>query len=145
MARLEPLIRVRKRQVEDKQKILADLYRQQEALEREKQQALFGLAREQALIEADPTNLQARAWFGPYANGVQQKIGSIDQAIAKLEVRIMVARDEVRAAFAEYKKIEITHTRRQTREQVERDHRETQTLDDTALEMFRRSQDKGER
>lgn len=143
MARLDPLIKVRRHLVEEKQRVLADLYRQQEALRAQKEQLLLELAREQALVDADMTNLEARAWLTTYIAGVQKKSDLIDAAVQKLETRILIATDDMRTAFAELKKIEITDRERKKREKKAIDDKSVQELDDIGIEGFARRQESG--
>jgi flagellar biosynthesis chaperone FliJ len=143
MARLDPLIKLRRQQVEEKQRFLASLYREQDTHQAHKDQYLMHLTREQALIETDPHNLEARTWYLTYMARVQDEIAKIDAVMAKLETRIMIARDEVRTAFAEFKKIEITDRVRRDRMRRDQDAREVRDLDDIALEGYRRTQEDG--
>lgn len=140
MARLDPLIKLRKKTVEDKQRVLADLYRQYEAVQAQKDQLLMDLAREQALIEADITALDARSWFGPYADGVKAKVALCDTHLSRLDTRIIVARDEVRHAFSEMKKVEIIDRERKKEIQKEFDEKESRLMDDIGIEAFRRGE-----
>lgn len=141
MARLDPLIKLRKKTVEDKQRVLAELYRQYEVIQTQKDQLLMDLAREQALIEADITALDARSWFGPYADGVKTKVTLCDTHLSRLDTRIIVARDEVRAAFADMKKIEIIDRERDKRDQKLADDKESREMDAIGIELFRRGED----
>lgn len=140
MARLDPLIKVRKQAVEDKQRVLAELYRQYDSLMGAKNQLLADVERERALVAAKPDDLQARAWFTQFADGVKIKVADLDTLMAKLDTRIVVARDDMRAAFAEYKKIEITDRERKKRDQKEIDDKVASELDAIAIELFRRGQ-----
>ena len=141
MARLDPLIKLRKKTVEDKQRVLAELYRQYEAVQAQKDQLLMDLAREQALIEADITALDARSWFGPYADGVKAKIALCDRHLSRLDTRIIVARDDVRAAFADMKKIEIIDRERDKRDRKLADDKESREMDAIGIDLFRRGED----
>ena len=141
MARLDPLIKLRKKTVEDKQRVLAELYRQYEAVQAQKDQLLMDLAREQALIEADITALDARSWFGPYADGVKAKIALCDTHLSRLDTRIIVARDDVRAAFADMKKIEIIDRERDKRDRKLADDKESREMDAIGIDLFRRGED----
>jgi flagellar FliJ protein len=140
MARLDPLIKVRKQAVEDKQRVLAELYRQYDALAGAKAQLLADVEREQELVTNKPDDLQARAWFTQFAGGVKTKVADLDALMARLDTRIVVARDDMRAAFAEYKKIEITDRERKKRDQKEIDDKVGSELDAIAIELFRRDQ-----
>ncbi len=141
MARLDPLIKLRKKTVEDKQRVLAELYRQYEAVQAQKDQLLMDLAREQALIEADITALDARSWFGPYADGVKAKIALCDTHLSRLDTRIIVARDEVRAAFSDMKKIEIIDRERDKRDRKLADDKESREMDAIGIDLFRRGEE----
>ncbi|HBR69074.1 MAG TPA: hypothetical protein DEA55_06840, partial [Rhodospirillaceae bacterium] len=105
MADLDPLIRVRKHAVEQKQKFLAELYRQAEELARQKQTLLDQLASERSKI-SEMESAEMMSYFGRYADAVKDRVEDIDEAAVKLETRIEIAREDMRAAFAELKKIE---------------------------------------
>ncbi len=138
MARLDPLIKLRQKTVEDKQRLLADLYRQYDMVQTQKNQLLMELAREQALIEANIAALESRAWFGPYADGVKAKVALCDGHLSRLDTRILVARDEVRAAFSEMKKVDIINRERQKRNKKESDDKDSREMDAIGIDVFRR-------
>lgn len=140
MADLDPLIRVRKHAVEQKQKFLAELYRQSEELAQQKKTLLDQLAIERSKI-TETESAEMMNYFGRYADAVKGRVSDIDEAAAKLETRIEIAREDMRAAFAELKKIEITQENREAREQAERDKKESAELDDIAIEGYRRQMD----
>jgi flagellar protein FliJ len=132
MARLEPLIKVRKHAVDEKQRALAELYRQAEELQRLKDELLMNLAKEQALADMS-SDLETRATFGPYAAAVRDRIESLDVMMGKMDVRINMAQDAMRDAFAELKKIEITDRERKTRDQREKDSKAAKEQDEMAI------------
>jgi flagellar protein FliJ len=136
MADLDPLIRVRKHVVEQKQKFLAELYRQQEELLIQKQTLLEQLAEERQKV--NDMGAEMLSYFGPYAEAVRARIADIDESITKLNTRIEIAREDMREAFAELKKIEITQERREDEEQRELDKKESDDLDAIGIETYRR-------
>ena len=138
MTNLNPLIRVRKHAVEQKQKFLAELYRQAEEMAAQKQILETTLADEQAKVK--DMGIDMLAYFGPYSKAVQDRIKDIEDDTEKLNARIEVAKDEMNRAFAELKKIEITQERRNAEEQAEINKKENQELDETAIETFRRKE-----
>jgi flagellar export protein FliJ len=140
MADLNPLIRVRKHVVEQKQKFLAELYRQADEMNRQKQNLIDQLAEEQEKIKDMPASMLS--YFGPYTEAVRERIKDIAEAISKLETRIDIAREDMREAFAELKKIEITQERREEEEEKEINKKESDELDAIGLEVFRRKQEK---
>lgn len=137
MADLDPLIRVRRHTARQKQKVLADLYRQAEAFALRKKALEDQLAHERETLDSVEM-IEAQVSFGLYAEGVKKKIAAIDTEIKRLEVRIAMAQDDVRAAFAELKKIEIIHARRAEEEKQARNKKENQAFDDIAIDLFRR-------
>lgn len=138
MADLNPLIRVRKHAAEQKQKFLAELYRQAEELQRQKYNLETQLAEEQK--KTQELGVQMLAYFGPYSEAVRGRVAEIDDAVEKLNVRIEIARESVREAFSELKKIEITQERRDDAEETAMEKRESNMLDEVALDIFRRQQ-----
>lgn len=138
MADLEPLIRVRKHTVEQKQKFLAELYRQSEELETEKKSVLERLEVEREKVKE--MQVEMLSYFGPYTDAVKERVSEIDEQRGNLETRIEIAREDMREAFAELKKIEITQERREAEEEAEISKKESDELDEIGLEIFRRQQ-----
>ena len=143
MADLNPLIRVRKHEVEQKQKFLAELYRQAEELENQKTTLLDQLSQErQNIKDMELNEAEALAYFGRYSKAVNERVADIDDAIGKLETRIEIAREDMRGAFAELKKIEITQENREEAEEAELERKEAALLDEMAIDSYRRQKDK---
>lgn len=138
MADLLSLIKLRKHTVEEKQKILSTLYREIENLQNKRREMEDQLAREKELAT---TNNGAGAFYGLYAENMRKKIARMDDAIRKVNARIDLAQEEVRAAFAEQKKIEIIQRNREEEEEKALADKESQLMDDMAIEGFRRKKD----
>ncbi len=138
MADLNPLIRVRKHVVEQKQKFLSELYKHAEELDQQKVTLLAQLAEEQE--KTAEMGVEFQAYFAPYAESVKHRVADIDHARGQLEVRIEIGREDIRKAFAELKKIEITQERREGEEQAEIDKKESDELDEIGIEVYRRRQ-----
>lgn len=139
MTDLDPLIRIRKHALEQKQKFLADLYRQAQELEEQKKTMLETLAEERKKV--DEMGVEALGYFGHYSEAVRGRVEDIDEALRKLNNRIEVAREDMREAFTEMKKIEITQARRDAEEERLLKKKEDAMLDEVALEGFRRKGD----
>ena len=138
VADLQPLIRVKRHALEEKQKFLAQLYEQFEALEAAKAKLLED--RDKELERAKDMPPDMLSYLGPYVEGVKDKVAHIDEDIASLNKRIEIAREDMRAAFADVKKLEITQEAREAEEQAEIDKKESDELDEIAIEGFRRGQ-----
>ena len=137
MADLDPLIRVRRHTVEQKQKFLAELYRQVEAMQQQKSNLESALLNERKVVD-DLGTAEAIAYFGRYSIVARNAIEHLGKEIAKMETRIDIAREDMRAAYAEQKKVEITQKRRQDRAAAEERKKEDKELDEIGIEGFRR-------
>ncbi len=134
MAELDGLIRVRKHEVDERQKYLAELYEQAERLqgERDALESERAIEREKTK-KADP---YFQAFFASYSKEVDKKIERIDNNRTKLENRITLAQDQVREAFAELKKIEMVDERRKAEILKEIEKKESDFLDEVAINRF---------
>lgn len=137
MADLEALIRFRKHTVDEKQKILSQLYRDAENLERQRQAIRDKMAEEQRLAQ-EMNAPQAFAYLGLYLEGARKKVRAYDAAIKRIEIRIAAAQEDIREAFAEQKKVEITQAERKARDRKAQDRKQDQAMDEIALDGFRR-------
>jgi flagellar protein FliJ len=137
MADLNPLIRVRKHSVEQKQKFLAELYRQADELVGHKQALQEQVAYEKKALE-NVNSVEMLSAFALFSEAVKNRVSDIDEGLKKLEVRINIAREDMREAFAELKKIEITQERREAEEIAAIEKRQSELLDEVALDGFRR-------
>ena len=138
MADLAPLIRVRKHDIEQKQKTLAELYRQEEELKKQRD-----ILETQLAIESEKTkdmDAEMLKFFAPYAESVNNQIEEIDGHRAKIEQLITMAQEDMRAAFAELKKIEIIAERRDSEQLAVLDKKDADELDEIAIDAFRRSE-----
>lgn len=138
MTDLHPLIRVQRHALEQKQKFLAELYRQAEEMQAQKDTLLKQMAQEREKVKE--LGVEMLSYFGPYSEAVKDRVADIDAALVQLDKRIEFAREEMRAAFAELKKIEITQEAREDEQTKEVEKKETQELDEIALETYRRKQ-----
>lgn len=136
MAELDPLIRVRRHTIEQKQKALAALYAKAEELKNKRDELETELAIERE--KAQSMNAELLGYFVPYAESMKRKIDQVEAERDALENRIQMAQDDMRDAFAELKKVEIIEERRQEEAQAELDKKDADTLDDVAIDAYRR-------
>ena len=136
MADLSGLIRVRRHALEQKQKFVAELYRQAEELDNQKATLLTTLDEEREKV--DEMGVEMLSYFGPYSEAVKERVEEIDEASETLNARIEIAREDMRAAFAELKKIQITQERREDEEEKAVNKKESDELDEIGLETYRR-------
>ncbi len=140
MADLESLIRLRRHTVEEKQKILAEIYREVEKREEEKKNLYARLDKERKAMEADLT-LETREYYGRFKGVIESGIERLNGELRELETRLTIAQEEVRAAFADQKRVEIVHERRKEEEQAAIDTKESNEMDDIGVEGFRRKEE----
>lgn len=138
MADLDPLIRYRKHGVDEKRRFLSQLYREQEkvaaqkALIEEQMQKEIDLAAEMGTVES-------QAYLGKYLEGARKKAQALEVTIRKMDGRIAAAQEDVRNAFSDLKKIEITQDAREAKEKAKEKRKEDIEMDDIAIDQFRRN------
>ena len=140
MADLEGLIRLRRNTVEEKQRIIADLFRNAEKLEKRKKDLEDKLHKEREAIENNP-ELETLTYFGAFEQVALRDIDRLTQELKKWEERIEVAQDDMRNAFADLKRVEIVDRRRKEEALAEQQSKETKELDEIGIEVFRRKED----
>lgn len=140
MANLKSLIKLRRHNVDEKQKVLAELYRQVEIIETNKQILLDRLREERLVLDKTGT-LEMYAYFGRFSQNIHRSLERMNQEKQKLEVRIQIAQDDVREAFANMKRIEIVQTEREKAEKKEQADKETRELDEIGIDGFRRKEE----
>lgn len=134
MADLSALIRMRKYNVEQRQKFLAGLYAQENALKEQKETLRAQLQTEQD--SAQNLDLDMMRYFYSYQEAVQEQIEDINAHLTQLGKKIEAAREAMREAFAELKKVEITQEARDQEAKAARDKKERETFDEIALQRF---------
>lgn len=139
MAKLNSLIRVQKHRVDEKQKILARLYAELEALEQKKQDVIDQIAKERKVAEGMSSDPLTQLSFGNYINNAKKIVSALENDIEKVNVRVSLAQDDIRAAFEELKKTEIVHQNRIDEEKKAQKKKENTELDEIGIEGHRRS------
>ena len=157
MADLSSLIKLHKYELDEKQRILSELYGQQQLIERQKIELQNRLEAERKAIEArekekqNNQNTQDEAdtetgiedlnfTLSGFIEKVKRDSAECDRQIKMLEQDIIVAKDELMTVFAELKKYEMTQAERDRLEAEEQKFRENQRFDEIALDIFRRGE-----
>lgn len=143
MANLSSLIKLRRHNVEEKQKNLAMLYREAEVIENSRNVLVERLRAERAVLDRTAT-IEMLAYFGRFSQNINRMIERLNLEKVKLETRINVAQDDVREAFANLKRIEIVQRERDAAEKKEQADKESRELDEIGIEGFRRKEEQGE-
>ncbi|MGB1076839.1 MAG: flagellar export protein FliJ [Bdellovibrionales bacterium] len=138
MAKLSGLIKVQKHRVDEKQKILARLYREQEELEQKKQELLEQIEKETQIANQMDDDPITRLSFANFVDNTKTKIAKLDDDIDKVKMRVELAQDKIREAFEELKKTEIVERNRKTEEKKKIAKKVSQELDEIGIEGCRR-------
>ncbi len=137
---LAGLIKLRRHTVEEKQRALAELYRQTETIETSRQTLLNRRHSERALLEQSGT-LEMYAYFGRFSQNIHRMVERLALEKEKLETRIHIAQDDMREAFAALKRIEIVQANRKEEEKRAEQEKETRELDEIGIEGYRRREE----
>lgn len=140
MANLRSLIKLRRFNVEEKQKVLAELYRQSETIAQSKATLQERLKTERDVLDKVGT-LEMFAYFGRFSQNINRMLDRLELERQKLETRINVAQDDVREAFANMKRIEIVQREREKADRKKADDKETREMDEIGIEGFRRQEE----
>lgn len=125
----QALIRFNEWQVDERRKVLADLFAAVEALERDEERLNIMTSLEQ--VKAAENEIGHYGYPG-FAQGVIEKRHNIEHSRVELEAQIDSAKEALQLAYQELKKIEIMEERRKEKERRERDRREQMELDEMA-------------
>ncbi len=139
MADLESLIRLRRHKVEEKQKVLGEIFRHVEVIETRKKELFARLEKERKALDEN-LNLETREYYGRFEGVIRSDVERLDLELEKLEIRLEMAQEEVRSSFADMKRVAIVHERRQEEEAQELKDKETLELDEIGIEGFRRKE-----
>ena len=137
MANLKPLIKLRKFQVEEKQKILAILLREVEKFEAKKSDLLLQIKEERRLAE-ESGDYETQAAYRLYVERARIQVRVFEGEINKYNHLVNKAQEDMRAAFAEMKKIEIIQENREDDEERELNRKDSAIMDEVGIDGHRR-------
>jgi flagellar export protein FliJ len=128
-------IRLHKWQVDEAQRRVAELLRLEERFRADRARLDIELANEQSVAAG---SVEASLTYAAFAQRLIERRERLDRSIAEVAEQIDQARDGLRDAFAELKKVELAAEAAETRERRRRDRVSQQQQDEVALGMFRR-------
>lgn len=135
MADLGGVIRLKRFHLDERRRVLGDLNALLAELFAERDRLDAQVLVEQAHAEA---SLEGQMAYGKFAQAAVARRKRLGESIGQVEGQIESATDQVRDAMGELKKFEITQAERERRSRAKVRRRETQTLDDIAVERFQR-------
>lgn len=127
------LIRYNEWQVDEKRKVLAELFAAVEELERQEEKLTVKTSVEQ--VEATTSEVGAFS-YGGFAQGVIVRRQNIEKSRAWLEEQIVTAQEALQLAYQELKKIQIMEERRKEKERKKLALLEQAELDEIAQNRF---------
>ncbi len=133
MAKLEGLIKVQKHRVDEKQKILARLLREEEELNKKKEQHKHQIESETSIFNEMESDPLTQLSFNNFIENAKNKIHDIEQKIEGVHNRIDIAQDSIRRAFEELKKTETVNKNRKDKEKKAALKKENQELDEIGI------------
>jgi flagellar export protein FliJ len=142
MADLSSLIRLHKHELDEKQKVLGQLYDRLKALEYRKQSIQERREREMASAGSN-FDMVTYTLAGFLEKSIAQE-AQIDEQIFVAHQEVEVAVDDMLESFGELKKYELTQEERLRIEKEERKLKEGRMFDDIAIENYVRRQEEGE-
>ncbi len=136
MADLRVLIKLHQHELDEKRRELKELYDKIEQIELEKQAILDKLEHEKQLITKSSNNVHFT--YAKFQEKVEQDCIKFDRSKEAIEHEIYVVRDDMLDIFMEMKRYDMAQQERDKIEDAERKLRETKTIDEIAIEGFRR-------
>lgn len=133
------LIRLSEQTLDEKRKHLAQLEAALATARRGRAALDVELAAEQ---KAAAASVEAGRTYGAYAQKMIQRRRQADQLVAAVEAQVEAAREEVRTAFAELKRYQITHDARLAKLAQEQARKDQSVMDETAQNLARRKGDR---
>ena len=137
MADLHALIRLRQFEVDEKQKVLAALYREAEAVEVRKAALIQKINDERQIIE-ETNDFDMAKSFLLFVDRAREQIASFDVKLAEINGRVAMAQELMREAYGELKKIEIIQRNRDEAERKAENARDSAIMDEIGIEGHRR-------
>lgn len=133
---LYSLIRLHDWQVEERQRVLADLLGAVAALEMRARHLEESLLHEQKVAAAAPA--EVGMYYGDFAKAAIERRKVLAKAITEAEAEAAAARDQLREAYRELKKYAMAQDHRNAREAAERNRKEQVLLDEMGIQGFLR-------
>lgn len=133
---LHTLIRLRKWEVDERQRALATLLRQEEGVIEKQKELAADLAREMAFAAGLPAD--QRGTLSGFLKRCEHFRAALDSALADIRQRIVAAQDHLAEAYRRLKTFEVTQDQRDVAEEREDARLETLELNEIGLNLHRR-------
>lgn len=135
---LHNLIRLRKWDVDERQRNLATLLRHEESVVERQVAHEAEIAAEIAFANNAPVEL--RGTLSGYLARSDEMRKRLAQALREVQIRVAQAQEELAEAYRRSKTLEVTQANRDKAEALEEDRKEEETLNEIGLTLYRRRQ-----
>lgn len=139
MRPFDTLIRLAEQELDEKRKALSRLESGLEVARAGRTALDTELAEEQ---QAAAQSIDGARTYGAYAMAMIARRRAADQLIQDTETAVEAAREEVRTAFAELKRYQITHDARLAKVAADQARKDQAVADETAQNLHRRKDDR---
>jgi len=133
---LHNLIRLRKWDVDERQRNLATLLRHEESVVERQAAHEAEIAAEIAFAGNAPVEL--RGTLSGYLARSDEMRQRLAQALREVQIRVAHAQEELAEAYRRSKTLEVTQANRDKAEALEEDRKEEETLNEVGLTLYRR-------
>lgn len=141
MGDLSSLIRLHKHELDEKRRVLGEMYNAMAALEAQLRELARALeAEKQAMMSEGEVHFT----FANYAASVAKQRKAIEEQEAVLAKKIEIAKDSLMETFSELKKYEMTQAERERIAAEERAFKEAQMMDAIGIQGFIRKGEEDE-
>lgn len=142
MADLDPLIRFRKHELDEKQKFLARLFEEANKLLHQREGIVQSIDSEMEVMRGEEFQpFMAISGFGTFLQSSKDKIKAIEHEERKLDMRIEIAIADMRNSFGELKKVEITQARRLEEERKKLQAKENALFEEIGLQIYAKNKE----
>jgi flagellar protein FliJ len=139
MRSLKTLVRMRREELDERRQLVAQLETRLRTLVHTRAEIEKKHAAEKLFAQE---STEALFSYPAYAAQVKREVQRVEEARATIEAQADAARDGLREAFSELKKLEIAEKERIRKERKEAERRERQVLDEVGLSGYlRKDQD----
>lgn len=129
------LIRLKKWEVDEKRRALAELFRKEEQILDDLDKLALELLQEQ---KTAASNFQYSITYGKYAESYIKRRENLELSLIIVRQKVMQAQDELADLFQELKTYEISQENREKRRAEELKIKEQNKLDEIGLNLHRR-------
>jgi hypothetical protein len=137
MKSLTTLIDMKQRALDEKRRVLVQLEEERDRIHLDQEKLMQELARESSLASKQP---ELARYFGEFSQANEKQQAECEEKQETIQKLIDAQRDQITAAFADLKQLEIAKEQREQEAKAKADRTETAQLDEIALQQYLREE-----